>query len=70
MSLARNTVLALTAVVTFGAAMASTTTPASAWHYPHWKKCIITTTLTTGRIIARITRRRSCIPRIVPRRAS
>ena len=38
MSLARNTVLALTALVTIGAAMASTTTTASAWHYPHWKK--------------------------------
>ncbi len=38
MSLARNTLLALTAAVTFGAAMASTTMPAAAWHKPHWKK--------------------------------
>ena len=38
MSRIRTTVLALTAAVTFGAAMASTTTTASAWHKPHWKK--------------------------------
>ena len=38
MSLVRNTVLALTAAVAFGAAMTSTATTAHAWHYPHWKK--------------------------------
>jgi hypothetical protein len=38
MSLVRNTVLALTAAVTFGAAMTSTTTTTHAWHKPHWKK--------------------------------
>ena len=37
MSPFRTAVLALTAVAAFGAAMASTTTPASAWQ-PHWKK--------------------------------
>ncbi len=38
MSLVRNTVLALTAVVAFGAAMTSAATTAQAWHKPHWKK--------------------------------
>jgi len=38
MSPIRTAILALTAVAAFGAAMASTTTTASAWHKPHWKK--------------------------------
>jgi hypothetical protein len=38
MSPIRTAVLALTAAVAFGAALASATTSAQAWHKPHWKK--------------------------------